>query len=377
MMVSNAVAPDPRVEKEAQALGKAGHEVTVLAWDRAGEAPRQERREGFVIERLGPPAVHGGGLRSLPRYREFWRAASSRAVDLEADVVHSHDTDTIVPGLRALDEMERRGGRPHFVVDFHELYRSSRMVPQHGLLGMAARGAVDELERRAVRRASIVIVANEGVLPIYAAMGAGDRLLFVPNTPDATIFRPLPCKATERPFTVVFIGRKRYARTLVALADAIQPFPDMAVKLIGGGPDAVIVDRLAVDHPRVTAFGPVAYESIPEHYACADVVYAAYDPEVGNARVCTPGKVFEAMACGKPVLVSAGTWVGDWVERRGVGLAVQADDPEEIGRALMQLRDDPEERVAMGRRGRALVESEFDWDLTASLLQQAYASLDG
>lgn len=376
MIVSNAVAPDPRVEKEAAALAAAGHVVTVFAWDRSGEAPSHEERDGFRIERLGPSASYGGGMRSLPRFREFWGNVADQVVEWRAEVVHAHDTDTIVPALSAGCQLRRRDIETRLVVDFHELYRASRMVPQRGLPGTVARAYVDRLERRAVRDADLIVVANEGVLPYYKAMGAGRRLVFVPNAPDATLFRPLPCEREgQRPFTVMFIGRKRYARTLEVLASAIQPYPDMAAELLGGGPDATEIDSLAVRFERVSVGGPVPYSTIPAHYACSDVVYAAYDVTVGNALVCTPGKVLEAMACSRPVLVSARTWIGEWVERQGVGVAVNAADPASVGEALVRLRDDGDVRRKMGEQGRRLVESRLNWGCASEVLVEAYTQL--
>jgi glycosyltransferase involved in cell wall biosynthesis len=312
----------------------------------------------------------------LPLFRAFWELASRRAADLGADAIHCHDTDAIPAGLSARRRLRGQGVAPALVVDFHELYRASRMVPQRGILGSIARALVDSIERRAIREASLVIVANEGVVDHYLGMGAGDKALFVPNAPDHAIFRPIACERPEHPFTITFIGRKRYARTLEALALAIQPYPDMTAELIGDGPDAARVDALSQAHERVTVGGPVPYESIPERYACTDVVHAAYDSVVGNARVCTPGKVLEAMACAKPVLVSEGTWVGDWVRRNGVGVAVDAADANKVGEALAALRDDPAARVRMGETGRSIVESSLNWERAAAELVSAYGRLE-
>ena len=51
--VTSATAlTDPRVLKEADALAAAGYEVTVLAWDRAGEAARAFAERSPTTERL-------------------------------------------------------------------------------------------------------------------------------------------------------------------------------------------------------------------------------------------------------------------------------------------------------------------------------------
>ena len=49
---SNPVAPDPRVEKCAEALVKAGYGVRILAWDRSGEHLTNESKNNYRIERI-------------------------------------------------------------------------------------------------------------------------------------------------------------------------------------------------------------------------------------------------------------------------------------------------------------------------------------
>lgn len=373
MILANACAPDPRVEKEAGALGAAGHDVTILAWDRRGEAPVFEERELYRIERVGPRAAYGGGLKNVPHFRAFWRRAAKRVVELAPNVIHCHDTDTAVAGLSALKRS--RGRRTRLVVDFHELYRESGMVPQKGLTGFAARRLVDWIEKRAIGKASIVIVANPGTVDYFSGIGAKEKLVVIDNAPDPDLFVPQPCPEADRPFTVTFVGSKRYPRTLVALMDAVQERDDVRVVLAGGGPDADLIAELAGPRANVEVQGQVPYDKIPGYYACCDVVYAAYDARVGNARYAIPGKVLEAMGCAKPVIVSAGTWVGDYVTKNGVGLALACDDPSQIASAIEKLRSDPDAAAEMGQRGRAIVEDGLNWPVVAQRLVQAYASI--
>jgi len=373
MILANACAPDPRVEKEAGALASAGHDVTVLAWDRLGKEPVSESRDGFSIERLGPRAAYGGGVRNLPLFRDFWRGAAERSAALEPYAVHCHDTDTAPAGLRALRQLRPRGTK--LVIDFHELYRLSSMVPQKGLVGVVARAVEDRVEKRAVHAAALVIVANPGTADYYRDIGARDKLVVIDNAPDPDLFAPRDCPQVDRPFTICFVGSKRYARTLIALMDAVRAREDVRAVLAGGGPDAErIADRARAD-ANVEALGQVPYKDIPSYYACCDVVYAAYDTLVGNVCYTIPGKVIEAMGCGKPVIVSAGTWVGDYVTKHEIGLAVACDDPTEIGQALDHLRDHSEQAREMGRRGREIVEGGLNWRAVSERLTAAYSAL--
>lgn len=370
MVVTNDVVSDPRVEKEAAALDAAGFEVVVLAWDRAGRAPEVEHRGGIRIERLGPRAEYGGGLRSLPLFRAFWSAAVRRALELGPDIVHCHDLDTGPVGLR----VARRAPGVRVVIDHHELYRETRMVPQAGLVGVIARLVVDMLDRRVARAASLVVVSVPSLKPRYATWTRGS-VLVVENAPDAEMFRPRATRDEGRPFTVGYFGQKRYAASLSMLMDIVQRHEDMAALLAGGGTAAHEVDQLARAMQRVEVVGPFRYEDLPALYERCDAVFGVYDAEVGNVRAAFPVKVMEGMACGLPVVVNEGTWVGEYVRRHGIGLAVDGADASAVEAAFVQLKDDRPAAREMGARGRRLVEEGLSWEAAAARLTEGYRAL--
>lgn len=377
MLLSNDFVSDPRVEKEAVALITAGHSVTVLAWNRSGTALADEERGGFRIIRIGPPAPHGGGIRNVSLYRAFWRECVSRAVGLDPNVVHCHDADTIPAGRRVVRQLRSRGGNARLVVDFHELYRDSKMVPQRGLVGAIARKLVQRVERAGVREAALVIVANPGTADYYSALGGGKDALVVENAPDAELFKPHeyhPAGAGD--FTVCYIGQKRYLRNLEVLMEAVQGLDGVRAYLGGGGVDAEAVAQIAAGLERVDVEGRLSYAEIPGRYEACDAVYAINDVHVGNMRVNFPVKAMEGMACGLPVLVNRDTWIGGYVEESRVGLAVDGDDVGEVARALAQLRDDPALARQLGERGRTIVESGLNWTSAAARLVRVYETFD-
>ncbi len=369
MLLTNDFVSDPRVEKEAVALIAAGWSVTVLAWDRAGGAPPREERNGIRIERFGPRATHGAGPKALPLYRRFWDAAAARVRELAPAVVHCHDMDTVPAGLAAV-----KGTGTHLVCDFHELYRASRVVPRKPLVGSIVRGAIDWVERRAMKRASLVVLAWEGMADRYRSRFRGP-VVVVDNAPDLARFSPDPEPRGARPFAVCYIGQKRYTDSLKLLIDIVERHEDMTCLLAGGGVGADEVASHAAGKPRVTIMGRVSYDEIPALYRGQDCVYTLYDVAVGNARIHMPVKVMEAMACALPVLVSAGTWVGEYVERERIGFAVDAADAAAVEEALVRLKDDPALATEMGQRGRAIVEAHLNWEAAAGRLVNAYEGL--
>ena len=369
MFVTNDASSDPRVEKEAAALAGAGFGVTVLAWDRRGAAERVEQRGGVTYERLGPRAPYGGGPRSVALFRAYWRGAAERATDLGPDVLHCHDLDTAPAGLAV---QRRATSRPGLVLDMHELYRDSNMVPQRGLMGRAARAAVRVVERRAFRAADHILVANPGTVDYYRLLGVGGKVVLVENAPELERF-DLVVRDPAASFTVGYFGQKRYPEGLRLLMEAIQPHAEMRAVLRGGGVAAGEVAALASGMQRVEASGVFKYAELPALYAECDVVYAVYDVALGNVRTLFPVKVMEAMASGLPVVVADGTWVGEYVVEHGIGVSIPAGDQEALEAALVRLASDPMARQEMGARGRAIIESGLNWDASSARLLEVYA----
>lgn len=371
MLLSNEFASDPRVEKEALALASAGWEVTVLAWNRSGTLAAVERREGFTIERVGPVAAYGSGLKNLTGFRGFWDAAARRATQLAPSVVHCHDLDTAPAGLSAVKGL---AAGTRLVVDFHELYRESRMVPRGAVLGGLARAAIDALERRVLARADAVIVSTEAMRDRYVMMGVSP--VVIENAPDAQMFRPEVAAEPHDGFRVCYAGQKRYTASLIVLAEAVQRDPRFHARLAGGGVSAEKIAQVAAGLQRVEATGPFTYAEAPDLYRGCDAVYAVYDRRVGNIRIALPVKALEGMACGLPVIVNRDTWMGDFVVREGVGIAVGGESVDELAAALAGLADNPDVACEMGRRGRRYVEEKLNWKIVSARFVEVYGKLE-
>ena len=93
----------------------------------------------------------------------------------------------------------------------------------------------------------------------------------------------------------------------------------------------------------------------------------SYSENFGNA-------VLEAMAVGRPVLVSPGVGLSAAVRASSCGLVVDAE-PAALAGALQQLWRDEALCSAMGERGRALVEKDYAWPRIAAQMGALYLSI--
>jgi glycosyltransferase involved in cell wall biosynthesis len=137
-------------------------------------------------------------------------------------------------------------------------------------------------------------------------------------------------------FSVAYVGLLRQDVGLEELIDAAAYFKKSSVKgikflLVGDGPDlSYIKSKDYVQFvPRVPHSEALRYVS-----AC-DLSYAVYknknnesksEKDIrtkikgGNTLVASPWKVFEAMACGTPVMVREGTFTWQFVNKIGFGI---------------------------------------------------------
>jgi len=73
-----------------------------------------------------------------------------------------------------------------------------------------------------------------------------------------------------------------------------------------------------------------------------------------------PSKMFEAMAAAVPIIVTIDGEARDLVEKAQAGIAVNAEDPEGLANAILQLNEDPNRLKILGFNGRRYVMEHYD-----------------
>src|SRR5262249_1090057 len=111
-------------------------------------------------------------------------------------------------------------------------------------------------------------------------------------------------------FVVGFCGSlKRWHgvhRLLEAAASALPAVPNLALLIVGDGPERAALERHASEldlADRVRFTGAVPHPDVPAHLAACDVLAAPYQPMADF--YFSPLKVAEYVAAGRPVIASA------------------------------------------------------------------------
>ena len=104
--------------------------------------------------------------------------------------------------------------------------------------------------------------------------------------------------------TVLYAGQIVTNRGILELIDAVSAGSGIELVLIGYGRIESEVSEAMSRRRNGVFLGWKSHEEILSLTRDCDVVYAMYNPDVPNNRFASPNKLFEAMACGKPVLAN-------------------------------------------------------------------------
>jgi glycosyltransferase involved in cell wall biosynthesis/predicted nucleic acid-binding protein len=116
--------------------------------------------------------------------------------------------------------------------------------------------------------------------------------------------------------------------------------------------------------------GFVEHEEVPKYVSAADVAVAPYNPRGFRDMerygfYFSPIKIFEYMACGKPVVASDLEIIRDIIKENQCGLVAKPGDAEDFAEKIRMLLGDAGLRKQFGENGRKAVIEKYTWDKVA------------
>lgn len=365
---SNPVDPDPRVEKEALTLSKAGFSVTVLGWDRTASLPKSEEKEFGLIERLRIPARFGSGLNNLPHLLRFqlglivylWQNRR------KYDIIHACDFDTLLPAL-----ITKILWRKRVVYDIFDFYADMLLKVPTFLKQLVRR-----IDLWAMGLADGVILADEARL-LQVAGAKLRRVAFVYNAPEARVL--LSFSATPPsppPWRVGYVGLLSVTRGILPMIEVVAKSPGWVMELAGFGEDEEQILAAVRGVPKIRFHGRVPYIRGLEIAASSHVLFATYDPAIPNHRFSSANKLFEAMALGRPIIVARGTGMDRIVDKYGLGFVVDYGDVKQLEAVLHEVQNwNGEKWKEFSERARATFNELFSWEIQEHRLVALYHEL--
>lgn len=202
-------------------------------------------------------------------------------------------------------------------------------------------------------------------------MNGVGRFLCVPNGADLNTFALRPAESFQGPPAAFFVGSLFYKPNLDAtllLKSEIWPrvrreIPD-AVCHIAGNPGGLDLNSLNAPDAGVLFHGLVP--DIRPWLARSQVMVVPL--QVGSG---TRIKIIESMATGTPVV---STTIGaEGIHYTPGENILLADTVEAMAKSTVRLLQDRPAALRIGRAGRALVESQYNWDHSAKIMEEIIA----
>jgi len=288
---------------------------------------------------------------------------------LHADVYHLHDPELIPAALL----LSRTGAR--IVYDAHEDLPGSIMdkdwIPS--ALRRPVALATGWMERAAANRFAAVVAATPSIAEDFA--GARCRVVTVNNYSQLAEFHRAAPDGAVTAHEVCFVGVINEIRGVETMVQAIAA-TDARLVLAGRFSPPELRERLErlPGWAQVVAVGVVERSRVAEIMSRARAGIVLFRPARNHVR-SQPTKMFEYMAAGLPVIVSAFPLWREIVEGNRCGLCVDPDSPEQVAEAIRWVLDHPQAAREMGDNGREAVRSKYTWDTEAVKLKALYSSL--
>ncbi len=362
---SNPIAPDPRVEKEAQTLFAAGYATTMIGWDRTAKLPEHEDLEGIACIRLPIPSDYARGIRNLPALLRWqwgllrWLMQNNR----EYDIIHACDFDTLIPGLVC----KYRYGKK-VVYDIFDFYADHlRATP--GLVKKLIRS----FDIYLISKVDALILADDSRWEqIHGAKPVNSAVIY--NSPQ-DVLQDLNAEMDpekEDRLRLAYIGLLQYERGLRELLTVLKQHPEWKLDLAGFGGDEEQIVVSAEAMPNFHWHGRISYRKALQLSYEADALVATYDPAIPNHRYSSPNKIFEAMMLGKPIIVAKDTNMDRLVAAAQCGLVVPYGDLDALEAAISRLNNELDLRQQLGANARRAYETTYSWSRMSARLLDLY-----
>lgn len=367
--------PPRSVYELSRELVRRGHSVTVLTTDAHDEETRERQRgeniEGVEVHRFRNISNHlawhqqlflpmGVGAYLQRHLRNFDLVHLNMFQTLLNVVVHRFAVRDDIPFV-----LSARGTVSHIV-----RYRAAK-----ALFDIAA-------GKRLLRDARKVIALSNAEKIQYESAGVpASKIAIVFNGIDSAAYHDLPSPGAfaekyglHGKRIIAYIGRLNARKGLDHLLRAFQRLSiekeDVVLALVG--PDdgyqarlERLAERLDLNH-RVVFTGFMALHDKLHVLVDSDlIVYPGSHEPFGLVP-------FEALLCGKPVVVASGSGCSEIVEMSGAGYTVPFGNLALLQEAIAKGLDDGPDSKEMVSRGRKFVMEELNWNRIAMDMEGVY-----
>lgn len=364
VMLVISVPVHPGTDKLARTLAKAGYEVRVLRWDRQCLGVITTKHDNYITDMVQLKAPSGNGAVMLYWLR-WWNAEYQKIKEFKPDVVHCLNWDTLLPAILAKRMLGCK-------VIYHAL--DSLGGSYNGKLKLRIPARI--IEKLTAKWVDEVFVASEPFLDIF------HRGTVIYNIPEDISVEP---KSKGGQFTLFYGGNISEARQIRQVADMVKKL-DIKFVLAGKEMDVGVIDYAVSQGAEY--IGIISHDELIRLTLEADATICLSDMSIPDFRMSMPNKLFEAMMCGKPIIVTGGTPMAKLVSQENCGLVLGEVDEDGLvydiilkehiaSKNAITILKSKQRRDELGQNGREAYDRQYNWTMESQKLLNVYGKLEG
>ncbi|MDD5382592.1 MAG: glycosyltransferase family 4 protein [Candidatus Margulisbacteria bacterium] len=359
------------VKDLSTALTQAGHEVTVISTNLPAEknAPAEEMMSGFKLIRL--PAVN------LFSYLPVTRKKFDLKMLDGYDIVHCH-----VPSFGFLREVVQKIKQPVIVTYHCDITVSEKYygIPVPSWFVRSVEKPSNIMARMLLKRADVVYNTTK----TYA--DTSPVLKYIPNVRHIPIGmfhdnidemqKKLGLTEKDKnPKQILWLGRmagnKGCDYMVKAMPAILKRFPDTRLIICGDGEEKThinnLIDSLGVRR-SIEMFGTVNFDQLVKLFYTS-LVYVF--PSINRLEAFGIVQL-ESFVNYTPVICSDIPGPNAVMDVGTTGYLVPKQDPAAIADKVSELLANPQKAIEMGKAGRRLVETKYDWKNICAQVVELY-----
>lgn len=363
---------ETRVTKIIKALSDHGYEVILLCWDQGYcPSPRSERSEaGTHYKDIQFKLKNKWGFSGyVILHSIWWIYVFFWLIVNDWDVAHGVQITCSVPAIIA-GKIKRKP----VIYDILDVYEDSISPPR------IIRDKLLAIDKLFMRMSSAIVLADEGEIEEVGGI-PNSRVVTIYDSPFTTKEVDLSHEPNED-FTLFFAGilSKKKSLNLDKIFKAIEPLDGVKVIIAGysdffGDIIEEIKDWEMKMPNKIQFIGEISHAEVLERSAKADALFVLRDSQVLVNKYICGSKILESMMCARPIIVNKGTSTAKIVKKQNCGVIVDANNVEEIRKAITELKADRFMCDQLGKNGRKAYERLYSWNIMNDRLISLYNDL--
>ncbi len=391
MILDKTFPPDPRVENEAKALIKDGHEVFLFCLH-YGDKKESEKIEGIQIRRFKSTNLEyklSALAYTFPFY-SFLMGQKIRKFILHNKIESLHIHDIRIAG--AVFQVNKDFNLKT-VLDLHDNFPEVMKEYPH-LQKFPGKQLISPLkwkrkEEEFIAKAdSVITVSNEFIEEVKSRVSLDDnKIQLVPNTVSKSFYEDYKLDQEiidryEEKFVLLYLGDTGIRRGLLTVIEAIpllkEQIKQLKFVIVGSNSmDGLLMKRvkeLGIEED-VDFEGWQNINKFPSYILASNICVSPLNRSIQH-DVAYANKIFQYMSFSKPVLVSDAIAQKRLVEKIKGGKVHKEKDPTDFAAKVMELYQDLSLREELGANGKRFIEEEFCWEKVSANLCNLYKAFE-